>query len=129
MPLSEKARIEVYVPDLPDRQSVMIAVPHRGRSLMPQMQYSLEEIGQIGEQIYQRDIRNKVMPGEKGKFLILDIESGDYEVDEDDLRAEERLRDRHPDLLAHGEPPYPVTSRNSPARCGGRCVVSGERNR
>ncbi len=36
------------------------------------------------------------MPQHKGKFLILDIESGDYEIDEDDSKAEEILRARRP---------------------------------
>src|SRR5947209_18299919 len=59
-------------------------------------QYTNEEIGQLAEQIYRRSIRDKVMPQHKGKFLILDIESGDYEVDEDDLRAYHVLRARRP---------------------------------
>jgi hypothetical protein len=56
-----------------------------------------EEICRIGEEIYRRDIRPKVMPQHKGKFLVVDIESGDYEMDEDDLRAEEKLRARRPE--------------------------------
>ena len=36
------------------------------------------------------------------------------------LAAAPAEHDRHPDLLAHGEPPYPVTSANSPAPCAGR---------
>jgi hypothetical protein len=64
---------------------------------MPRTQYSNEEIARIANEIYRRDIRPKVMPQHKGKFLILDIESGDYEIDEDDLTAEERLRARRPD--------------------------------
>ena len=59
-------------------------------------QYSREEIGRRGNEIYRRDIRAKVMPQYKGKFLILDIESGDYEMDSDDLSAEEILRARRP---------------------------------
>ncbi len=64
--------------------------------------YSKEEIGRIAEDIYHRDIRPKVMPQEKGKFLLLDIETGDYEVDEDDLQAEKRLRSRRPDGVLYG---------------------------
>ena len=64
---------------------------------MAATQYTLEEIGRIAEEIYRRDIRDKVMPQHKGKFLILDIESGDYEMDEDDTTAEEILRARRPD--------------------------------
>jgi hypothetical protein len=64
---------------------------------MARTQYTDEEIGKIAEDIYRRDIRPKVMPQHKGKFLILDIESGDYEIDEDDLKAYDILRARRPD--------------------------------
>jgi hypothetical protein len=66
-------------------------------TIMPQTQYTLEEIAQRAEEIYQRSIRDKVMPQDKGKFLVVDIDSGDYEVDEDDLAAEDRLRARQPE--------------------------------
>lgn len=67
-----------------------------------QPRYSKEEIARRAEDIYHRDIRPKVMPQDKGKFLIVDIESGDYEVDEDDLQAEKRLRARRPDGVLFG---------------------------
>ena len=69
---------------------------------MARTQYTNEEIGQLAEQIYRRSIRDKVMPQHKGKFLIVDIESGDYEVDEDDLAAEDRLRARRPNGVFFG---------------------------
>jgi hypothetical protein len=56
----------------------------------------------MADEIYRRDIRPKVMPHHKGKFLILDIESGDYEIDEDDLSAEEMLRARRPEGVFFG---------------------------
>jgi hypothetical protein len=65
-------------------------------------QYTNDEIGRIGMEIYRRDIRDKVMPQHKGKFLFLDIESGDYEIDDDDSRAEESLRARRPDGVLLG---------------------------
>jgi hypothetical protein len=65
-------------------------------------QYTNDEIGRIGMEIYRRDIRDKVMPQHKGKFLFLDIESGDYEIDDDDSRAEEILRARRPDGVLLG---------------------------
>ncbi len=58
--------------------------------------YTNEEIAQRGNDLYRRTIRDQVLPQHKGKFLVLDIESGDYEVDEDDLSAEEVLRLRCP---------------------------------
>jgi hypothetical protein len=54
---------------------------------MLQTKYTPEEIGRIGTEIYRGQIRPQVMPQYKGKFLILDIESGDYEIDTDDTSA------------------------------------------
>jgi hypothetical protein len=56
----------------------------------------------MGNQISRRDIRDKVLPQHKGKFLVLDIVSGDYAMDEDDLSAEETLRARRPDGVLFG---------------------------
>ena len=64
--------------------------------------YSPEEVAHLGNAIYRRDLRDKVMPQHKGQFLILDIQSGDYEIDADDLTAEERLRARRPDGIFFG---------------------------
>ena len=69
---------------------------------MPLTQYSREEIARLGNEIYRHDIRDKVMPQYKGKFLVLDIESGDYEMDSDDLSAEEILRERRPQGVLFG---------------------------
>ena len=69
---------------------------------MPQTKYTNEEISRIGTEIYRRQIRHQVMPQYKGKFLILGIASGDYEIDEDDTSAEERLRVRRPDGVFFG---------------------------
>lgn len=70
---------------------------------MPTVQHrcTQEEIERIGEEIYRRDIRPKVMPRHKGKFLVLDIETGDYELDADDLAPEKRLRARRPEGVFH----------------------------
>jgi hypothetical protein len=69
---------------------------------MPRTQYTPAEIARIAEEIYRREIRDKVMPQHKGRFLTLDIESGDYEIDDDDLTGEKKLRARHPDGVFFG---------------------------
>ena len=61
-----------------------------------------EDVGRIGEAIYRRDIRDKVMPQRKGKFLVLDIHTGEYEVDERDVTATERLLARVPGAVTYG---------------------------
>jgi hypothetical protein len=75
---------------------------------MPQVNYSAEEIARRGEEIYERDIRSKVEAEHGGQFLVIDIESGDYEIDRKALEAEHRLKARHPEgeryLLRIGSP-------------------------
>jgi hypothetical protein len=63
---------------------------------MPQTKHTPEQIARIAEEMYRRDIRPSVMPQHKGKFLVLDIKTGEYEIDEDDLTASRRLRARVP---------------------------------
>jgi hypothetical protein len=58
---------------------------------------NVEEIGRRGEERYRREIREKVLPDHRGEFLVLDLNSGDYEVGPDDLDIEHRLRERRPE--------------------------------
>lgn len=69
---------------------------------MTQAKYTSEEIGRRAEDIYRRQIRPIVMPQQKGRFLVLDIESGDYEIDDDDLSASEKLQARRPNGIFFG---------------------------
>ena len=52
--------------------------------------YSPEEIAARGEAIYREQIRSLVETTEKGKFVIIDIETGDYEIDAKDVTATAR---------------------------------------
>ena len=64
--------------------------------------WTAEEIGARGEEIYQTQIRDKVDPKYKGKFLVLDIETGNYEIDAEDLVATDRLLAKHPNAIIYG---------------------------
>lgn len=57
---------------------------------MPYSDYTREEIAERGEEIYAREIKERVEPEEKGKFVVIDIETGEYEIDESDLAATKR---------------------------------------
>lgn len=50
-----------------------------------------------GEEIYERRIRPQLKPGSEGKFVAIDIETGAYEIDADEVAASGRLLARHPD--------------------------------
>ena len=58
--------------------------------------YSKEEFARRGDEIYENDIRPHVEAGNEGKFVVIDIETGAYEVDADELAASDRLLARRP---------------------------------
>ena len=75
---------------------------------MPFEDYTKKEICDRGEEIYQEQIKPLVEPQEKGKFVVIDIESGDYEIDREHLAATRRLRERRPDSVRYaGRVGYP----------------------
>ena len=61
--------------------------------------YSIEEVCGRGERIYEERIKSLVEPQENGRFIVIDIESGDYEIADDSLVAEDRLQERRPDAV------------------------------
>ena len=69
----------------------------RERSAMPHPRYSSAEIVQRGQVLYDQQIRAHVEASHPGKFLVLDIETGDYEIDADDVAALQRAKAKHPD--------------------------------
>lgn len=60
-----------------------------------------EEIARRGEEIYERDIREKVESSHEGDFLVVDVTTGDYEVDADDVAASDRALGKNPDALLY----------------------------
>jgi hypothetical protein len=61
-----------------------------------QPRYSKEEFALRGEAIFERDVRPPVETGREGEFVAIDIETGAYEVDRDELAASDRLMARAP---------------------------------
>ena len=59
--------------------------------------YSKEEFARRGDTLYESDIRSLVEEGNEGKLVAIDIETGAYEVDVDELAASDRLLARVPD--------------------------------
>lgn len=58
--------------------------------------YGKAEFAQLGQTIYERDIAAQLSPGDDGKFVAIDLETGAYEIDGDDYTATERLLARCP---------------------------------
>jgi hypothetical protein len=59
--------------------------------------YSREEFARRGQEIYERDILPKIAPGSDGRYVVVDIETGMWEIDANDFAASERLLSRKPD--------------------------------
>ena len=50
-----------------------------------------------GQKIYEETIKPLIDPEQqRGKFVVIDVESGDYEIDKRDAVATRRLLDRRP---------------------------------
>jgi hypothetical protein len=63
---------------------------------MPHPRFSNEEIVQRGEEIYAQKLREKVETEDNiGKVIVIDIETGEYEIDDDALKASRRALDKH----------------------------------
>jgi hypothetical protein len=59
-------------------------------------QRNLKELARIASEVYDRQVRPALRPENDGKFVAVDIETGDYEVDKDDYTALMQLRSRRP---------------------------------
>ena len=71
---------------------------------MPHPRYSGDEIARRGQEIYERRIRGQVeTEANIGKIISIDIESGDYELDDDLVAAGKRLLARHPGAALYGK--------------------------
>ena len=51
---------------------------------------------ELGWKIYNEKIKSLVEPQEKGKFLVIDVLTGDYAVNSDLILAEDELESRRP---------------------------------
>jgi hypothetical protein len=60
-----------------------------------------EEIARRANVLYQEQIRAQVEPEQLGKFLALDITTGAYEIDSDELRALDRARTKNPNAVLY----------------------------
>lgn len=57
---------------------------------------SREDLARRGDETYAQQIRPLLHPEDEGKFVAVDVESGAFEVDEDDHAAVSRLHLRVP---------------------------------
>jgi hypothetical protein len=73
-------------------------MPEQWEAIMDsaQRRYGKEEFARRGDAVYEKSVRPQLKADDEGKFAAIDIESGAYEVDADELRACNRLHARIP---------------------------------
>ncbi len=69
---------------------------------MPYPDFPASKVVAMGEALYAQEIRDSVEAECHGQFLVLDVATGAYAVDPDDLIATRRLLDRHPGAVIYG---------------------------
>ena len=63
--------------------------------------YTTEEVFQLGREIYEREVRAQVEASHGGEFVVVDVTTGAWEVDEDDVAASERVLAKNPDAMLY----------------------------
>ena len=62
----------------------------------------------LAREMYDRIVRPRLTPADDGKYVAINIDTGEYEIDADDYAASERLFARNPNargcLLCVGQP-------------------------
>ena len=57
---------------------------------------TLDELARLGAEVFDRNVRPALHPEDDGKFVAVDVVSGEYEIDANDYAAVTRLRARVP---------------------------------
>lgn len=63
------------------------------------MKTAYPDVGQIAErgaQIYSQRLRQLLEPTHKGKYVVIDVDSGAFEIDADRMAATDRAREKWP---------------------------------
>jgi hypothetical protein len=84
--------------------------------IMDMTKLPLGEISRLGAQIYNERLRPLLEPAHLGEYVVIDVETGNFEVDSDHLAASDRAAAKHP-----GAPLYATrVGMRTVGRIGGR---------
>jgi hypothetical protein len=56
-----------------------------------------QEVARRGRELYEERIRSRVEPEHDGRFLVVDVDSGEYALADDELEAFARAREKTPE--------------------------------
>ena len=55
-----------------------------------------DEVGRLGDELYERRVLPTLRPEDDGKTVAIDIDTGEFEIDDDDYTAVSRMWERRP---------------------------------
>ena len=58
-----------------------------------------EEIAQLGDEIYERDVRGQVEADHHGEIVSIDVDSGNWAIGDNILEAVDRLQAKRPEAI------------------------------
>lgn len=61
-----------------------------------QPQYSKAEFARRGDEIYETKVRRALKEGDRGKIVAIDVNTGEWEIDKNEMVAASRLEERLP---------------------------------
>jgi len=61
-----------------------------------------DEVIRRGKDWYERLIRPQLGEGHDGEIVVIDVDTGDYEIDRDHLAASRRARAKNPNAVLYG---------------------------
>ena len=64
---------------------------------MPTSKHTRDELARLGGDIFDRQVQPTLRPEDNGKFVAIDVSTGEFEIDSDDYTAVMRLRTRKPE--------------------------------
>ncbi|GJD23944.1 hypothetical protein RIVM261_089000 [Rivularia sp. IAM M-261] len=85
---SDKIDLNLYLLFIKSRFKTMTA---------RQPKYSFEDFASRGDEIYETNIRPQVEASNRGKIVAIDIDTGAWEMDTNEIIASKRLRAKYPD--------------------------------
>lgn len=62
------------------------------------LKYSTNEFVRLGEKRYE-ELKDRLEPRHKRKFIVIEVESGDFFIDKDSVKATLKAQEKYPDTV------------------------------
>lgn len=60
-----------------------------------------QQVSEKGQQIYNEKLKSELEPDNRGKFLVIEVESGEFFLGDTIIEALQKAKDKYPTKLFH----------------------------